>query len=75
MLKSILIIEINQTSHLKQCLLTYKFKSILIIEINHARHMKHVGRLSEPNLAKNLHVGGLTFKRKIKSMESSEIYT
>ena len=46
-------------------------QSLLMLEINHTRHMKHFGRLSVPNVAKNLYFGGLTFRRKIKSMESS----
>ena len=47
-------------------------QSLLIKEIfNHTRHLKYLGKISGPNVAKNLYFIGLTFRRKIKSMEHS----
>ena len=42
----------------------------MVIEINPTRHQIHLEKISGPSLGKNLHFSGLTFWRKIKSMES-----
>ena len=43
--------------------------NIKILLWNHTRYLKHLRKLSGPDIGQNLHFGGLTFGRKIKSME------
>ena len=52
---------VNKNCVFQLCMLKYMLKSILIIEINHASYLKHLGRISGPNLGKNLHFRQQTF--------------